>query len=180
MKECEDHALEDQAPLIHTVLCADWQALLTEKQTFFATVAQNLLSQEGFSPTDLEISVVWVDADTISQLNHQHRQKDKATNVLSFAQFSSIQMLQEAMQRHKTMAIPTLLGEVFLCYEVIEREALEQNKSIFHHVAHMLVHGLYHLLGYDHQTDAEATVMEAKETALLKVYGIKDPYATAG
>ena len=109
---------------------------------------------------DAEVSVVLVDDEEIRAINKQYRNLDKPTNVLSFELGDDI-----------------LLGDIYISLDTVVREAKELNISVHDHVAHMLVHGVLHLLGFDHITDEEAAVMELKETKILKKMGIKNPYA---
>lgn len=101
----------------------------------------------------------------VQDLNAGYRGKDKPTNVLSFPAPPS------------PIAQPArFLGDVVLARQTVRREAVERGIPVFDHVAHLTVHGLLHLLGYDHETDAEAVVMESLETEILAVLGIADPY----
>ena len=120
--------------------------------------------------TRREISVRIVDEEEARALNNQYRQQDKATNVLSFPAVAAdeIGLPPELSQA---------LGDIVICGPVVEREAAEQNKELASHWAHLLVHGALHLLGYDHETDEEADVMETLETRILASRGIADPYA---
>ena len=112
--------------------------------------------------TDAEITVRIVGAEEGQQLNRDYRQKDYATNVHTF------DYTQE----------PMVTADLVLCAPVVEREALEQNKGLEEHYAHLLVHGTLHAQGWDHETSAaDADEMEAYETALLKELGFADPYA---
>lgn len=113
---------------------------------------------------ELELTVRIVDTEESQQLNKQYRQKDKPTNVLSFP-----------FQNPPGITLP-LLGDLVICKEVVENEAIEQNKNLTAHWAHMLIHGTLHLLGYDHIIEQEAIDMEAMETALLMKLGFADPY----
>jgi probable rRNA maturation factor len=114
---------------------------------------------------DGELSVRLVDADEGRALNRDYRDKDYATNVLSFA-----------AELPPGVPLP-ILGDLVLCAPVIAREAEEQGKPLKHHYAHMLVHGVLHLLGHDHMDEAEAEAMEAIEREVLAGLGIPDPYA---
>lgn len=110
----------------------------------------------------LELSLRVVDEQEMRELNLRYRQQDKSTNVLSFP--------------CSVANVPALLGDLVICRPVVEREAAEQGKSIEAHFAHMVVHGVLHLLGCDHQNDAEAAQMEASERKLLAGLGFDDPY----
>ncbi|MEG3767450.1 rRNA maturation RNase YbeY [Alteromonas sp. 14N.309.X.WAT.G.H12] len=113
---------------------------------------------------DKEVTIRFVDRDESQSLNHTYRGKDKPTNVLSFP-FEC------------PPDIPlNLLGDLVICVPVIHHEAVEQNKVVNNHFAHMIVHGLLHLLGYDHIDDEEAEAMERLETKILAQLGIDDPY----
>ncbi len=115
------------------------------------------------------VTVSFVGADESQQLNQEWREKDKPTNVLSFP-FD----LPEGWES-KTQ----LLGDLVVCPSVLVAEASEQGKSLAEHAAHLVVHGLLHLQGYDHETEDEAIEMEALEARLLAQVGIKNPYLSA-
>ena len=107
------------------------------------------------------LTVLLADDETLQRLNRDFRGKDKPTNVLSFPAGQNAE---------------NYLGDIALSFETASREALEQNKPFKDHVLHLCVHAVLHLLGYDHENEAEAAIMEGKETALLKGMGIADPY----
>ena len=111
-----------------------------------------------------ELTVRIVDEAEITALNRQYRGKDGATNVLSFP-YESVQGLASS-----------LLGDVVICAPVVVSEAVAQGKSPGAHWAHIVVHGVLHLLGHDHLHDAEASAMEALETSLLASIGVSNPY----
>ncbi|BDU20458.1 endoribonuclease YbeY [Dyella sp. GSA-30] len=111
-----------------------------------------------------ELSIRIVDAAEGRELNRDYRGKDYATNVLSFP-----------AELPPGVQLP-LIGDLAICAPVVAREAVEQGKPPRHHWAHMTVHGVLHLLGYDHMVDAEAEAMEALETRILAKLGIADPY----
>ena len=126
-------------------------------QTWLNQVATNL-NVSG------EVCIKIVDDAESQNLNHTYRNKDQPTNVLSFP--SEI----------PDFVASTHLGDLAICATVVEREAFEQSKPIDHHWAHMSVHGLLHLLGYDHIEDDEAEVMEKLEIEVLDSLGVVDPY----
>ena len=115
---------------------------------------------------DSELTIRLVDEAEGRELNRTWRQKDYATNVLSFP----------ADVPDEFLDIP-LLGDLVICVPVVEREATEQGKALDAHWAHLVIHGCLHLLGYDHIEDAEAEEMEALERQLLTELGHPDPYA---
>jgi len=116
-----------------------------------------------------EVSVRVVDADEMRALNHEYRQKNTVTNVLSFPAGTIAGLPDEA---------PLALGDIVICAAVVSEEAAAQGKQVADHWAHMLVHGMLHLLGYDHEVDAEAAEMEGLETRILVSNGLADPYLT--
>ncbi len=120
-------------------------------------------------PGAARITVRIVDEDEGRELNRDYRGKDYATNVLTFAYGKGEDMpLPEGLP---------LMGDLVLCRQVVEREAAEQGKLLDAHYAHLSVHGMLHLQGFDHLEDAEADEMEARERQILADLGYADPYA---
>ncbi len=117
---------------------------------------------------DLEASVVLANDDLIHVLNREYRGMDKPTNVLSFATLDSDDPVPDEG--------PFPLGDIILSYQTIDREASEQGKFFKDHFTHMIVHGTLHLLGYDHQTEDEANIMETLEIRILQKMNIQNPY----
>ncbi len=125
----------------------------------------------------LELSVQLLGSQAMRELNQQYRDKDRATNVLSFASGLPLMMDEPETDDQAPMGGLLVLGDLVLCPEVVGDEALEQGKPLLHHWAHMLVHGSLHLCGHDHEVEQEAQLMEAAEIRILSGLGIPDPYA---
>lgn len=113
-----------------------------------------------------ELSLLFTDDAHIAVLNRDWRSKDKATNVLSFPAFEIA----------PGGPLPAMLGDIVLAFETISSEAVLEEKPFEHHFRHLIVHGMLHLLGYDHETDEEAEEMEALERRILAGLAIPDPY----
>ena len=114
----------------------------------------------ALSDVSAEITVRLVDAEEGQALNRDYRGKDYATNVLSFGYDTS-----------------PLAGDLVLCVPVVACEAQEQHKTLLAHFAHLIVHGTLHLQGFDHETAAQARIMEAREREIVMGLGYADPYA---
>lgn len=118
---------------------------------------------------EADLAIRLVDADEGQALNRHYRGKDYATNVLSFPA-----EVPEGLP--KNVRFP-LLGDLVICAPVVAREAAEQGKALKDHYAHLTVHGVLHLLGWDHEDDKEAEAMEQLEREILADLGVADPYA---
>jgi len=114
--------------------------------------------------TDVELAIRIVDSAEGQSLNAQYRGRDYATNVLSFP--ADIELPEG----------PQILGDIVLCWPVIVNEANEQCKTITQHSAHLLIHGILHLLGRDHLIESEADAMESEEIGILQKLGYPNPY----
>lgn len=112
----------------------------------------------------------------MQSLNSEHRGKDKPTNVLSFQAIDGDE-LEDALGCAAANGPPVHFGDIIVAAPVVIEEAAQQNKQQIHHFAHLLVHGLLHLLNYDHMENQEAEEMEARERAILAAFDIADPYA---
>ena len=120
------------------------------------------------------VALLGCDDARIAVLNGDFRKKPQPTNVLSWP--SEERASDEPGGRPKPPADPEL-GDIAIAYETCAREAAEQGKSFEAHVSHLIVHGTLHLLGYDHETDADAALMEGLEVEILGNLGISDPYS---
>lgn len=115
-----------------------------------------------------ELAVVLANDATVQDLNHTYRGKNKPTNVLSFPADNDPGLALEGGMR--------MLGDVVLSLDTIEKEAVEQEKTFLHHLTHLVVHGFLHVLGYDHEREKDARLMEALEVHILHGLGISNPY----
>ena len=138
----------------------DVEALARRAVEAALAVARNPPRQE-----DVELSLLLADDEAVRALNRAWRGKDKATNVLSFP-----------ANPHPGMPGRQPLGDVALAFGTVAREAESEGKTLADHATHLIVHGVLHLLGYDHETEAEAEIMEALEVEALARLGIADPY----
>lgn len=138
---------------------------LAPKKSLLSKWAQQALSKKIESA---ELTIRIVDVEEMSSLNSMFRQKSGPTNVLSFPL-----TLPEDIELDIT-----LLGDIVICADVVNREAQEQHKPRDSHWAHMVIHGVFHLLGYDHETDKDAEIMEALEIEIMQSLGFANPYVT--
>jgi probable rRNA maturation factor len=154
-----------------SVHCDSWNAACRDAEALAATAARAALAgiwSEANAPAIL--SVILTDDAEQRRLNRTYRGTDAPTNVLSFA------LAHLAADAPSPPDAPVLLGDVVLAFATVEREAREQNKKLADHLAHLVVHGALHLLGFDHQGEEEAAAMEAREVEILKSLGVPDPY----
>lgn len=153
-----------------SIPCRRWREDLPDAAEIVETACRAALSavaERGDGP--VEVSVVLADDATVQDLNRRYRGIDKPTNVLSFP------IRNESEQAEAVR----LLGDVVLGYGTVSREAEAGGKPLGHHLCHLIVHGVLHLVGYDHETDKDAAEMEPLETAILARLNIPDPYAIA-
>jgi probable rRNA maturation factor len=148
-----------------SITCAAWRRALPATARIARAAAQAALAQSGKRLGAAELSLVLADDATVRDLNARWRGKDAATNVLAFAS-----------DEPPATSKPLLLGDVVLAYQTVAREAKEQEKRLADHLRHLVIHGVLHLLGYDHMKAAPAKRMEALETRILASLGVADPY----
>ena len=148
----------------------DWEALAARAANATAQVAPELAHD------NLLVSLVLGDDAEVQTLNKQWRAKDQPTNVLSFPMLSRAEVLRAAADEVNE----GMLGDLILAHGVCTREAADKGIAVAEHAAHLIVHGLLHLAGHDHETgEADAMSMEALETKALALIGIADPYCDA-
>ncbi len=145
-------------------------------EAIVAAAAAAALTNAGPS-FPVEIGVRLASDAEMRSLNHQYRGRDIATNVLSFALTADGAALKADVPQ--PAGAPKLLGDVVAAYGICASEADDQAKSLADYLRHMVVHGILHLLGYDHETDDEAAQMEGLERDILAQLGVSDPYARA-
>jgi probable rRNA maturation factor len=151
------HATKTGLVIDVAIPCADWRRTVPgiarlARETVRAALADAM-------PDDTEVSVVLSDDAGVQELNRRWRGQDAPTNVLSFA----------TGEAH-------MLGDIVLAFETVAREAADQDKPFAHHLRHLIVHGVLHLLGHDHERGRDATLMENRERRILKGFNIPDPY----
>jgi probable rRNA maturation factor len=157
-------------PIVEVVVAADcWQG----EPDAEAVVRRAIFAASSSADVDVggaEIAVMLTDDASVRALNKDFRDIDKATNVLSFPASG----IGGAAGEHDP---PRMLGDIAIAYETLRRESERERKPVAHHLSHLAIHGFLHLIGYDHDSDAEADVMEALEVQILAELGIPDPYA---
>jgi probable rRNA maturation factor len=145
---------------------AGWAAVPDAEALVLAAIEASA-AQAGIAlRTGAEVSVLLTDDAQVRELNRLWRKKDKPTNVLSFP----------AAARDRIASAP-MLGDIVIAFETVNAEAAEEDKPLPHHLTHLVVHGFLHLLGHDHDTDADAEAMEDLERRILALLAIPDPYA---
>lgn len=156
-----------------TVEDARWsEALPTLEADLFAAIDATL-DAVGEDEDPLELSVVLTSDAAVQTLNRDYRHKDAPTNVLSFA----ARDLGVVLPDDAGPEVPEPLGDVIVAYETTAGEAAEQGKPLRAHLLHLTVHGVLHLLGFDHLEDADAEEMESVESDVLLALGLPDPWA---
>jgi probable rRNA maturation factor len=150
---------------------SEWRRLLPGAATLVRRAARAALAAAGPARA-AELDIVLVDDTRQRALNRDWRGQDKPTNVLSFSQTDE----PDVVGTETGSAMPLLLGDVVLAAGTIATEAAAQGKTVGDHVSHLVIHGVLHLLGFDHDEARRARRMERLETALLEGLGIDDPY----
>ena len=138
---------------------ASWSEAVPDIKAL-SLIAVSQIMHDLETPKLGELSLAFINDAEIQALNRDYRSKDEPTNVLSFPDNGPA----------------PLLGDIVLAYETVEREAAEKSVPMAHHITHLIIHGFLHLQGYDHQTETEATQMEALEIKALAALNIDNPY----
>jgi probable rRNA maturation factor len=151
--------------------CAAWLAACPEAETRVVRAARAALADgpPRMAGRPVLLGIVLTDDAEQRELNRTWRGKDSPTNVLSFA--------VGGPDDPAPPGAPLLLGDVVLAFETVAREAAACGKPLADHLSHLVVHGVLHLLGFDHESDAEAAIMEAREHAILAALGVPAPCA---
>ena len=144
------------------ILCSN-EFVLGKELVAKLNLAFEVLSDEE-DLSDKTINIKIVNNEEMINLNKQFRKKESTTNVLSFT------------NQDISKSITGNLGDIAINYDFIKRESKEQGKTFDDHIIHMLIHGIYHILGLDHENDKMASAMEKKEIALLNKLNIRNPY----
>ncbi|MCU7611163.1 rRNA maturation RNase YbeY [Anaplasma capra] len=139
-----------------------WYRLVSKPKTSAKRVIRLCLSELDIARYRPRVFVVLANDELLLELNSRYRKIHKATNVLSF--------------NYEALSQNCCLGEIYLSLERIAEESREMDVDIRAHFTHMLVHGMLHIMGYDHETSTEATIMQSLEIGLLKKLGVNNPY----
>ena len=154
------------APSVEVAVpCSAWLEACPDAAVVAAAAAAAVLTTSADVAT-LVVDVTLTDDAEQRRLNQTYRGRDTPTNVLAFPQ----------VETARPADTPVLLGDVVLAFETVRRESAEQGKPFADHLRHLVVHGVLHLLGFDHEDAAKATVMEAQEIKILAGLGVPDPY----
>ena len=145
----------------------DWARALPGAEELARCAVEAAVKQVGGVPAHAEVSVLLTDDAHQQVLNREWRGKDKPTNVLSFPGDDAGGVPE---------GVPVLLGDIAIAFETTQREAQDQEKSLSDHFCHLVVHGMLHVLGFDHETEEQADEMEPLEIEVLAGLGIASPY----
>jgi probable rRNA maturation factor len=159
------HSRRSRASVAVAMLAPEWRRTLPDAARIARRAARAALAGSPASAQPVEVSLALADDNRIRDLNRNHRGRNEPTNVLAFVGGPPTDPRQ-----------PWWLGDVVLARETILAEAAAQGKSVGQHMSHLVIHGVLHLLGFDHKTDRQARRMERLETDLLARLGVPDPY----
>ncbi len=149
-----------------TIKCASWNDVIPDPDAVCHSAARAAWTIYKPFPA-AEVGIVLADDALVRSLNRDYRRKDRPTNVLAFVGDAGMSA---------TLGAPAILGDIVLAYQTVVAEAKEQNVTVADHLSHLVVHGMLHLLGYDHKDAGEAHSMERAEAGILSRLGISSPY----
>lgn len=151
---------------------AGWSASAISPEGLAKEAVRATLADMKIGATTAELSILLTDDTAIAALNRQWRDRAGPTNVLSFP--------GDALADGDTPdGAPVLLGDIVIAFETVLAEARAADIAVSDHFRHLVIHGILHLLGYDHETDEDAAIMERREIEILGTLGVPDPYAAA-
>ena len=160
-------AIDISSPCVNWIrACPDLERLV--RDTAHVALVEGIAAIGVTSLAQVELGVTLTDDAHQRQLNRRYRGQDASTNVLAFPAWEP--------RMHAPRGMPLLLGDVVLAFETVAREADEQVKPFRDHVRHLIVHGILHLLGFDHLRKTDAIIMERLETSILAKLGVPNPY----
>lgn len=168
--------MPDPEPPIDIVIILDkpcWERPISEWEALIQPAVLEALRQAQWV-CPAEINFLLTDDARIQELNKNYRDVNKPTNVLSFPSLEP-EEISDLKEKEKSLQ-PIILGDVVLSFEIIRQESLNQEIPFDHHLIHLAVHGVLHLLGFDHERDEDATVMESLEIKILSSLTIPNPY----
>lgn len=150
-------------------------------EIFIKKICQTLVSLTDLKKIiknnfELEISILLVSDQQIKKINYEFRQKNKATNVLSFPALDENLIRKIGLKEFVGSSEYLFLGDIIISYETLKKESLAQKKKFRDHLTHLILHSILHLLGHDHEDEKMANTMESLEIKILKKIGIKNPY----
>ena len=170
-----ERPLGRQPEIAVTISAAGWIRALPDAPAVCRAAALSAFRSTAFSGAEndsLELSILLTGDAQSRNLNRDYRGRDEPTNVLSFPSFPAAGENTPPLPP----GAPLMLGDVIVAYETAEREARRDGKSLGDHLQHLIVHGVLHLQGFDHQTAAAARKMERREISVLKTLGVGNPY----
>lgn len=150
-----------------------WKKPKLQWSTIIQPVVLETLNQAKWTHK-AEISILLTDDSKMTTLNRTYRSVNKPTNVLSFPSLDILEISN--LIKGSGVQETIILGDVVLAYETIEHESIQQNKTFLDHLLHLVVHGVLHLLGFDHEKDKDAAIMESLEVKILSCLNIRNPY----
>lgn len=164
----------------HNLADRRWQPLLEAGRQTCLVLADNFARKMQLPA--FEVSILWTDDTEMAGLNQQFRQKQGPTNILSFPALAKLpdSLSSQSVSGQSVSSGPVFLGDMALSFDVLTKEAVQNGQKPEHHLAHLFLHGLLHLTGYDHQEETEAEEMETLEIQLLSEVNIANPYEGDG